>query len=60
MKIEMNELITSIKREEKNLITSFSKNKVENIFVQLRISQKQQDKDVTIDIDVKKTKKNVE
>jgi aspartate oxidase len=60
MKIEMNELITSIKREKKNSITSSSKNKVENIVVQLRISQKQQDRDVTIDTDVKETKKNVE
>jgi aspartate oxidase len=60
MKIETNEFITSIKREKKNSITSFSKNKIENIVVQLRISQKQQDKDVIIDIDVKKAKKNVE
>jgi aspartate oxidase len=60
MKIETNEFITSIKREKKNLITSFSKNKVENIVVQFRTSQKQQDRDVTIDIDVKEIKKNVE
>jgi aspartate oxidase len=60
MKIEMNEFITSIKREKKNSITSFSKNKVENIVVQFRISQKQQNKNVIMNIDVKKTKKNVE
>jgi aspartate oxidase len=60
MKIEMNEFITSIKREKKNSITSFSKNKVENIVVQFRTSQKQQDRDVTIDTDVRETKKNVE
>ncbi len=60
MKIEMNEFITSIKREKKISITSFSKNKVENIVVQFRTSQKQQNKNVTIDIDAKKTKKNVE
>jgi aspartate oxidase len=60
MKIETNELITSIKREKKNSITSSSKNKVESIAVQLRTSQKQQDRDVTIDTDVKETKKNVE
>jgi aspartate oxidase len=60
MKIETNELITSIKREKKNSITSFSKNKIESIVVQFRTSQKQQDKDVTIDTDVKETKKNVE
>jgi aspartate oxidase len=59
VKIETNELITWIKREKKNSITSFSKNKVENIVVQLRISQKQQDRDVIINTDVKKTKKNV-
>jgi aspartate oxidase len=59
MKIETNEFITSIKREKKISITSFSKNKIENIVVQLRTSQKQQNKDVTIDIDAKKTKKNV-
>ncbi len=56
----MNEFITSIKREKKNSITSFSKNKVENIVVQFRISQKQQNKNVIMNIDVKKTKKNVE
>jgi aspartate oxidase len=60
MKIEMNEFITSIKREKKNSITSSSKNKIENIVVQLRTSQKQQDRDVTINIDVKEAKKNVE
>jgi isopentenyl diphosphate isomerase/L-lactate dehydrogenase-like FMN-dependent dehydrogenase len=60
MKIETNELITSSKREKKISITLFSKNKVENIVVQLRTSQKQQDKDVKIDIDAKETKKNVE
>jgi aspartate oxidase len=60
MKIETNKLITSIKREKKNSITLFSKNKVEDIVVQLRTSQKQQDRDVTIDTDVKETKKNVE
>jgi aspartate oxidase len=60
MKIKTNELITSIKREKKNSITSSSKNKVENIVVQLRTSQKQQDRNVTIDTDVKETKKNVE
>jgi hypothetical protein len=59
MKIDTNELITSIKREKKISITSSSKNKVENIAVQLRTSQKQQDRDVTIDTDVKETKKNV-
>jgi hypothetical protein len=40
MKIETNEFITSIKREKKNSITSSSKNKIENIVVQLRTSQK--------------------
>jgi hypothetical protein len=60
MKIETNELITSIKREKKNSVTSSSKNKVESIAVQLRTPQKQQDRDVTIDTDVKETKKNVE
>ncbi len=60
MKIETNEFITSIKRKKKNSITSSSKNKVENIVVQFRTSQKQQDKNVTIDIDVKEIKKNVE
>jgi aspartate oxidase len=60
MKIETNEFITSIKREKKISITSFSKNKIENIVVQLRTSQKQQDRDVTINTDVKETKKNVE
>jgi aspartate oxidase len=60
MKIETNEFITSIKREKKISITSSSKNKIENIVVQFRISQKQQNKDVTIDIDAKETKKNVE
>jgi hypothetical protein len=60
MKIETIKLITLIKREKKISITSSSKNKIENIVVQLRTWQKQQDKDVTIDIDVKETKKNVE
>jgi aspartate oxidase len=60
MKIETNEFITSIKREKKISITSSSKNKIENIVVQFRISQKQQDKNVTIDIDAKEIKKNVE
>jgi hypothetical protein len=60
MKIEMNESITSIKREKKISITSFSKNKIENIVVQFGISHKQQDKNVTIDINAKKTKKNDE
>jgi hypothetical protein len=60
MKIETNEFITSIKREKKISITSSSKNKIENIAVQFRTSQKQQDKDVTIDTDAKETKKNVE
>jgi aspartate oxidase len=60
MKIKTNEFIILIKREKKILITSSSKNKIENIVVQFRTSQKQQNKDVTIDIDAKKTKKNVE
>jgi hypothetical protein len=60
MKIKTNELITLIKREKKISITSSSKNKVENIVVQFRTSQKQQDKDVTIDTDAKEIKKNVE
>jgi uncharacterized Zn finger protein (UPF0148 family) len=60
MKIETNKLITSIKREKNNSIISSSKNKIKNLAVQLRISQKQQDRDVIIDTDVKETKKNVE
>jgi aspartate oxidase len=60
MKIETYEFITSIKREKKNSITLFSKNKVENIVVQFRTSQKQQDKEVIIDTDVNEIKKNVE
>ncbi len=63
MKIETNDFITSIKREKNVIFISSSKNithlrmKNENIAKKLKISQKQQDKDKIIDIEIKKSNK---
>ncbi len=64
IKIETNDFITSIKREKNVMFISSSKNithlkvKDENIARKLKISQKQQDKNKIIDIEIKKAKKN--